>query len=54
MFRVLWYKKERKDFEFEDFNDENEAILFARSLAGTGTDCEISQVPPYGAHRWDV
>ena len=53
MFRVLW-KTKRKGLEFEDFNDENAAIRFARSLAATGTDCEISQVPPYGVPRWDV
>lgn len=53
MFRVLW-KTKRKGLEFEDFNQEAEAIRFARSLAATGTDCEISQVPPYGVPRWDV
>lgn len=53
MFRVVW-KTKRKGLEIEDFNDEDSAIDFARSLAGTGTDCEISQVPPCGVHRWDA
>ena len=53
VFRVLW-ESGRKGLEFEDFNQETEAIRFARSLAATGTDCEISQVPPYGVPRWDV
>ena len=54
MFRVLYYPKGKDSPEIEDFSNHDDALEFIDSLRTRKGPFETSNVPPYGAHRWDI